>query len=238
MGQSEMKQHWNQLDSLQSRCLNHLLLKTISDDLSGRRIHTQFSTHTQTGRIFTVKPNLQTTPKQLTIRGVDFDPRNAFVAAEGCVLICADFKQIELRVLTHLSQDKELKTAIESEDDVFKSIASQWHRRPLAEITEDTRTQTKSIVYAIIYGMGPRTLAAKLDLSLEEAADLYVSFKRKYADIETFCNRVVAECRQNGYVRTLCGRRRYIEDINASDNKAKGKFTTTHISIFLQGALP
>ncbi|KAI5732839.1 hypothetical protein M8J76_004718 [Diaphorina citri] len=232
----QIRRHWNQLDSLQSRCLNHLLLKTISDDLSGRRIHTQFSTHTQTGRIFTVKPNLQTTPKQLTIRGVDFDPRNAFVAAEGCVLICADFKQIELRVLTHLSQDNELKTAIESEDDVFKSIASQWHRRPLAEITEDTRTQTKSIVYAIIYGMGPRTLAAKLDLSLEEAADLYVSFKRKYADIETFCNRVVADCRQNGYVRTLCGRRRYIEDINASDNKAKAAAERQAVNTCIQGS--
>lgn len=70
--------------------------------------------------------------------------------------------------------------------------------------------------------MGPRSLGTKLDISMESAADLYVAFKKKYAGIEEFCQGVVAECKRVGYVRTMCGRRRYIDNINASDNKTKG----------------
>uniref|UniRef100_A0A8D8T3V8 DNA polymerase theta n=2 Tax=Cacopsylla melanoneura TaxID=428564 RepID=A0A8D8T3V8_9HEMI len=237
------RRQWCQLDSLQSRCLNGLLFKhttsnqpTTPVDVQGDRIHTEFSTHSQTGRIFTIRPNLQTTPKTLNIEGVTFDPRNAFTAAQDCLLVCADFKQIELRVLTHLSGDKALKDAIESEDDVFKSISSQWHRIPLDSVSEDMRNQTKSICYAIIYGMGPRSLAAKLEISLEDAADLYAGFKKKYAQIDVFCSKIVAECRKDGYVKTLCQRRRYIGDIDSSDNKLRGSAERQAVNTCIQGS--
>ncbi|KAL1459056.1 hypothetical protein WDU94_011066 [Cyamophila willieti] len=121
-------------------------------------------------------------------------------------------------------------------NDVFKSISSQWHHIPLDSVSEDMRNQTKSICYAIIYGMGPRSLATKLDISLEEAADLYAGFKKKYAQIDVFCSQIVEECKRDGYVKTLCYRRRYIADINSRDNKLRGAAERQAVNTCIQGS--
>ena len=139
------------------------------------RIYVTCHTHTATGRVTVTKPNLQSVPRdyQLCYEGDTSDPlpadqhtcvsiRNMFVAAPGYVLLSADYSQLELRMMVHLSGDKSLWRALMGSQDVFKVMASDWLGIPLAQLTDQHRQQAKSICYGLMYGMGTKSFAAQL----------------------------------------------------------------------------
>lgn len=154
--------------------------------------------------------------------------RRAFVASKGCLLIAADYSQIELRILAHLSKDKKLTQLLKKgAGDVFKSIAASWLSKPISQITIEERQRSKQICYGILYGMGPKALAEQLDgqdILEEQAVEFMASFKSAYPDVQTYIEDIICNCRKQGYAETLTGRRRYLPDINIPGYNASGEF--------------
>lgn len=173
------------------------------------------------------EPNLQNVAKDFLIES--FGERNkrhlscrrAFAVPEGRQLISADFCQLELRVLAHLSRDKSLIDIFSTVDDVFTAIAAKWNRMPDNQITEQLRNKTKQICYGIIYGMGVRTMSESLKCTEDEAKNLLESFHKTYPGIRNYTEKIICDARSNGFVETIAGRRRYLPLINSNDNPTK-----------------
>ena len=136
--------------------------------------------------------------------------RRAFVPSDGCLLISADYSQMELRILAHLSKDKKLSTLLKNKDgDVFKAIAASWLNKSIDQISDDERQTSKQICYGILYGMGPKSLAEQLDgqnITEEEALLFMTSFKSAYPDVQTYIEEVISKCRKQVryYRKTKC----------------------------------
>lgn len=175
------------------------------------RIHTSFNQAvTATGRLSSSEPNLQNIP----VRGDDGkEIRRAFTAASGCRFFSADYSQIELRVLAHLSGDEGLIAAFRAGDDIHAATAAHIYKKPIEDVTRDERTRAKRANFGIVYGITVFGLAEQLGISRDEARSLidgyFGSFPRVAAYIEEQKERV----RQTGYAETLYGRRRYLPDI-------------------------
>ena len=163
-----------------------------------------------TGRLSSSDPNLQNIP----IRGEEGRRiRAAFIAAEGCVLVVADYSQIELRVLAHLSEDPVLVSAFRAGDDVHARTASEVFGVLPGAISADMRRAAKVINFGIIYGMGPQRLARELTIPLAEAERYIGNYFARYAGVRRYMSGVQAEARQRGYVTTILGRRRSFPDL-------------------------
>ncbi|XP_043761915.1 DNA polymerase nu [Cervus elaphus] len=206
-------------------------------------------TGTVSGRLSAKHPNIQGISKhpiQITkpqsFKGEEdeltISPRTAFVSSEGHTFLAADFSQIELRILAHLSGDPELlKLFQESErEDVFSTLTSQWKDISPERVTHADREQTKKVVYSVVYGAGKERLAACLGVPVQEAARFLESFLQKYKKIKDFTQAAIARCQQTGYVESLMGRRRPLPRIRAHDPQLRAQAERQAVNFVVQGS--
>jgi DNA polymerase-1 len=177
------------------------------------RLHTSFNqTGAATGRLSSSEPNLQNIP----VRGEEGRRiREAFVAPSGAVLIAADYSQIELRILAHLSTDPALVDAFSSGQDVHTRTAAEVFNVLPALVTPDQRRTAKVINFGILYGMGPQRLASELGIGVSQAQSYIADYFTRYAGVRRFLEGVVAEARERGFVTTLLGRRRAVPELRS-----------------------
>ena len=177
------------------------------------RVHTRYNQAVaQTGRLSSSDPNLQNIPIRTELgRRV----RDAFVAAEGCLLCAADYSQVELRILAHLSQDADLLDAYTSGQDVHARTASALFDVPAKEVTFEQRGQGKTVNFAVIYGQTQFALARNLSIEKSEAKRYIDAFFQRYAGVKRFMDEIVETAKSTGYVTTLLGRRRALADIRS-----------------------
>lgn len=178
------------------------------------RVHASFNqVVAATGRLSSSDPNLQNIPIR-TEAGREI--RSAFTAGwEGWSLLTADYSQIELRVLAHFSEDTTLCEAFASGQDIHTLVASQVNGVALDEVNSDMRRGAKAVNFGIIYGQSPFGLAKSLGISKDEAARFIADYFARYPGVEDFMHRTLADCRRDGYVKTLLGRRRAISGVRA-----------------------
>ncbi len=185
------------------------------------RVHTSFNqVVAATGRLSSNDPNLQNIPIR-TDEGREI--RSAFVAGPpGWKLLAADYSQIELRVLAHCSEDAALAAAFAREDDIHSLVASQVFSVPLAEVTPAQRRSAKAVNFGVIYGQSPFGLAKGLGISQEEAAQFIDGYFATYRGVAQFMLRTLDDCRRDGYVSTILGRRRAIQGVRPPDQLSLG----------------
>ncbi|EDV94624.1 DNA polymerase theta [Drosophila grimshawi] len=229
---------------LNYRKLSMLLSKNMQPLLKccqANRVHGQSITYTATGRISMSEPNLQNVAKdfeiQLGAEKINISCRSAFAPMDGkrC-LLSADFCQLEMRILAHLSQDQALLKVMNSPQDLFTAIAAHWNKIPESEVSEQLRNGTKQICYGIVYGMGMRSLAESLKCTEQEAQMISEQFHLAYAGIKAYAMKVVKFARNNGYVETITGRRRYLDHINSGEPQIKNQAERQAINSTIQGS--
>jgi len=197
------------------------------------RIHTTFNqTATATGRLSSSNPNLQNIP----VRGPQGSRMRAcFVAAPGKILVSADYSQIELRVLAHLSGDPTLLEAFRNNEDIHARTAGLLFDVPLDKVTPDMRRNAKTINFGIIYGMGPQKLAQEMHISMKEAKAFIERYFERLSKLKAFYDTIEEDAKQNGYVSTLAGRRRFTPDILSANNQLRSQARRQAINTRLQG---
>lgn len=188
------------------------LLKVISPD---GRIHTNFKmTVTATGRLSSTEPNLQNIPVR---RELGAQIRRMFVAKPGCLLVDADYSQIELRLLAHISGDETMREAFRSGEDIHRVTASQVFGVPAEEVTAQMRSSAKAVNFGIVYGISAFSLAQDIKVRPAEAKAYIEAYLEKYHGVREYMDRVIKEAKENGYVETLFGRRRPVPELKASN---------------------
>jgi len=198
------------------------------------RIHTSFNqTVAATGRLSSSDPNLQNIPVR-TEMGRQI--RAGFIPREsGWMLVAADYSQIELRILAHMSGDEALREAFLSGGDVHALTAARIFHKPLPEVGKAERDSAKAINFGIIYGMTAFRLGRDLGMGTGEAERFIENYFKVYAGVKAFIDRTLEECRRDGYVRTLAGRRRFIPDINAANHNARMQAERIAVNTPIQG---
>ncbi len=185
-------------------------LPTLVDPRDGR-VHTTFNqTVAGTGRLSSTDPNLQNIPIRRELGRLI---RRGFVAAPGTKLLAADYSQIELRLLAHLSQDPAFVTAFRAGGDIHKQTASIIFGVPVEEVTSEMRARAKTINFATIYGQGARALSLQLKISFAEAKEFISTYFERFAGIRAFLDSQVTLAREQGYVQTIFGRKRFIPEV-------------------------
>ncbi len=175
------------------------------------RIHTSFGqTGAATGRLSSSDPNLQNIPVR-TPRGAEI--RRSFIPAEGCTFIVADYSQIELRLMAHLSGDPAFIEAFRQGGDIHRQTAALIFGVDVAAVTPEMRARAKTINFATIYGQGPFALSRQIGVSQDEAKQVIARYFERFAGVRRFLDRQVELAREQGYVETISGRRRYIPEI-------------------------
>ena len=198
------------------------------------RIHASFNqTVAATGRLSSSDPNLQNIPIRTD---VGREIRRAFVAEAGNVLIAADYSQIELRILAHLSEDPALIEAFQRGDDIHAAVAAEVHSVPLEDVTREQRNGAKMINFGIVYGITPFGLARRMGVSNTEASRIIDDYKRRFAGITTFLADCVAQAEQHGFVETMLGRRRPIPDITSNQPNRRALAERMAINSVVQGS--
>ncbi|MBR5780209.1 MAG: DNA polymerase I [Clostridia bacterium] len=198
------------------------------------RIHTTFKqTQTLTGRLSSAEPNLQNIPVR-SEKGKEL--RRFFVADEGNILIDADYSQIELRVLAHVSDDETLINAFLSGEDIHTVTASQVFGVPAEFVTSEMRKRAKAVNFGIIYGIGDYSLSQDLKIPKKVAAEYIKSYLAKYSGVSEYLESTKSFARENGYVDTIFGRRRYIPEINATNKNLQAFGERVAMNTPIQGA--
>lgn len=189
-------------------------LLPLIDETTGR-LHTSFNQAVAaTGRLSSSDPNLQNIPVR-TVEGRRI--REAFIPAEGHEFLAADYSQIELRVLAHLTEDPVLLQAFRDGEDIHRRTAAEVFEVAPDDVTAVMRTKAKVINFGILYGMGAHRLSGELDIPMSEASAYIERYFERYAKVRDFADRVVAKGREDGYVETLVGRRRYLPDLTSRE---------------------
>ena len=188
------------------------------------RVHTSFKQDVAaTGRLSSTDPNLQNIPVR-TRDGREI--RAAFIPGHaGWQLLCADYSQIELRVLAHFSRDEALVACFCRRRDIHAQVASEVYGVPLAEVTAEMRRAAKAINFGVIYGQSPFGLAKSLSIEKSEAAAFIDAYFERYPGVDKFMEKILAECQKNGYVSTALGRRRAIQGV--ATLRASRRITST-----------
>ena len=183
-------------------------------DAAGR-IHSRFDqVATATGRISSAEPNLQNIPVRTELgRQI----RRAFIARPGCVLVDADYSQIELRVLAHMSGDETMIEAFREGQDIHARTASEVYGVPLEQVTHEMRSASKAVNFGIVYGISDFTLAKNISVSRKEAREFIERYFERYPGVKRYMDAAVAEGREKGYVTTLMGRRRYLPELASAN---------------------
>ncbi|WP_313293731.1 DNA polymerase I [Faecalispora jeddahensis] len=188
------------------------LLKVIGPD---GRIHSSFNqTETRTGRISSTEPNLQNIPVR-TEQGREL--RRFFIARPGWVLVDADYSQIELRVLAHVADDKNMIEAFRENADIHRSTAAQVFRMPEEMVTPIMRSRAKAVNFGIVYGIGAFSLSKNIGVTRKEADDYIKAYLAHYDGVRSYMNHVVELAKERGYAETLFGRRRYLPELTSSN---------------------
>lgn len=184
------------------------------NDKTGR-IHSYFhQTITATGRISSTEPNLQNIP---TREEIGKQLRKVFKPREGYIYVDADYSQIELRVLAHISQDKHMLEAFKNGEDIHKQAASKVLGIPIEEVTKEQRGKAKAVNFGIVYGISDFGLAEQIGVSRKEAKQYIEQYLEKYSGIKKFMDDIVEEAKEKGYVETLFHRRRYIPELTSKN---------------------
>ena len=196
-------------------------------------IHTSFNqTITATGRLSSSDPNLQNIP----IGGEDGkEIRKAFIPEPGCLFFSADYSQIELRVMAHLSQDPQMIEVFREGKDLHAATAANIYKKPIEEVTRDERTKSKRANFGIIYGITVFGLVERLDIPRDEAKMLIDGYFDTFPQVHDYMEKSKEVARQQGYVTTLFGRRRYLPDINSANSVVRGFAERNAINAPIQG---
>lgn len=206
------------------------LLKEISAD---GRIHTNFQmTVTATGRLSSTEPNLQNIPVRRELGG---QIRRMFVASPGKVLVDADYSQIELRLLAHISGDETMIRAFQDGEDIHAVTASQVFDVPLPEVTSLQRSRAKAVNFGIVYGISAFSLAQDIGVFQNEAKAYMDSYFAKYHGVREYMKRIVEQAKHDGYVTTLFGRRRELPELKASNFNVRSFGERVALNMPIQG---
>ncbi len=198
-------------------------------------IHTSYNQAvTATGRLSSNNPNLQNIPVR-TEKGREI--RRAFVPrSPEYTLLAADYSQIELRIIAHLSQDPAMVNDFNLGHDIHAATAAKVFHVPMDQVTKEQRSRAKAVNFGIIYGMSAFGLAERMELSRSEAADIIKKYFEEYAGIKEYMNRSIALARERGYAETILGRRRYLRDINGANSVVRGFAERNAINAPIQGS--
>lgn len=206
------------------------LLKAAKPD---GRVRTKFQmTATATGRLSSAEPNLQNIPTRTELGS---ELRRMFVPAPGCVLVDADYSQIELRLLAHISGDEAMQEAFRSGEDFHSVTASQVFGVPLDEVTSSMRRAAKAVNFGIVYGISAFSLSQDLEISTDEARAYIDAYFARFPGVKRYMENVVKKSRETGYAETLFRRRRTIPEINASKYATKSFGERVALNMPIQG---
>ena len=217
------------------------LLNTYIDSLpkqlnkSTNRIHTEYvQTIASTGRLSSVNPNLQNIPIR-TSRGKEI--RKAFIAKnKDYFLMAADYSQIELRIIASLSEEENMMNAFKNKEDIHSSTASAVFNVPINKVTKEQRSNAKVVNFGIIYGVSAFGLSNQTNLNRKESKELIEKYFEKYPKLKHYMNNQISFARDNGYVETILGRRRYLKDINSQNSIVRGAAERNAINAPIQGS--
>ena len=188
------------------------LLKVIGPD---GRIHSTFNqTEARTGRLSSDNPNLQNIPIRTELGS---QLRGFFIAKPGCVFVDADYSQIELRILAHITGDEHMQAAFRAGEDIHRSTAAKIYGIPLEEVTPRLRTAAKAINFGIMYGKGAFSLSEDLGVSVREAGSFLKSYFASFPKVDSYMHKTIADAKEKGYVSTLFGRRRALPELASSN---------------------
>ncbi|SMM98718.1 DNA polymerase I [uncultured Candidatus Thioglobus sp.] len=203
-------------------------------DLNTQRIHTSYhQSGTATGRLSSSNPNLQNIPIRSEL-GARI--RGAFIAREGFVVVAADYSQIELRIMAHISQDTHLLEAFNNDMDVHSATAAMMFDKPLEEVTTDDRRNAKAINFGLIYGMSAFGLAKQIDVSRTKAKQYIEAYFENYPAVAKYMQDTKESAKEKGYVETVMGRRLYLPQINANNKMLQQHALRTAINAPMQGS--
>jgi DNA polymerase-1 len=223
---------WRQLVKLQNTYVDALPNQV---DAVTKRIHTDYmQTVAATGRLSSNNPNLQNIPIR-TERGRQI--RKAFVARdENYTLVSADYSQIELRIIAALSGEENMIQSFQKNEDIHKATASKVFNVPLEEVTREQRSHAKTVNFGIIYGVSAFGLSNQTSLSRAESAALIEAYYQTYPSLKSYINNQIQFARENGYVQTILGRRRYLKDINSQNAIVRGGAERNAVNAPIQGS--
>ena len=217
------------------------LLNTYIDSLpkqlhkSTNRIHTEYvQTVASTGRLSSINPNLQNIPIR-TSRGKEI--RKAFIAKnKDYFLMAADYSQIELRIIASLSEEENMINAFKNKEDIHSSTAAAVFNVPINKVTKEQRSNAKVVNFGIIYGVSAFGLSNQTNLNRKESKELIEKYFEKYPKLKHYMNNQISFARDNGFVETILGRRRYLKDINSQNSIVRGAAERNAINAPIQGS--
>lgn len=223
---------WRQLIKLQNTYVDALPNQV---DKITHRIHTDYmQTVAATGRLSSNNPNLQNIPIR-TERGRQI--RKAFVARdENYTIVSADYSQIELRIIAALSGEENMIAAFQNHEDIHKSTASKVFNVPLEEVTREQRSHAKTVNFGIIYGVSAFGLSNQTSLSRSESGALIEAYYKTYPRLKSYIQEQIEYARENGFVQTILGRRRYLKDINSANAVVRGASERNAVNAPIQGS--
>jgi DNA polymerase I len=221
---------WRKLSKLKSTYID--ALPPLVDPRTGR-IHPRFhQLGAATGRLSASDPNVQNIP----IRGVEGARiREAFIPAEGRILVSADYSQVELRILAHYSGDPSLVEAFVQGDDIHRRTAAEVAGIALSEVTDEQRARAKAVNFGIIYGSSAYGLAQQLGIAAGEAQATIDAYFARYQGVRRFIDETTERAREAGFVRTLFGRRRYLPDLSSRNHGLRQAAERMAVNTVIQG---
>ncbi len=235
LSQHEIVKHildFRQLSKLKSTYVDALPLLV---NAKTGRVHTSFNQAVAaTGRLSSTNPNLQNIPIRTDLGK---EVRKAFIRRdENHILLSADYSQIELRIIAHISNDENMKEAFRSGHDIHTATAARIYNIPMEEVTKDQRRNAKSVNFGIVYGISAFGLANNLGIPRKEAAEIIENYFKTYPGVKDYMNNTIAFAKQNGFVETIMGRRRYLRDINSANAVHRGFAERNAINAPIQGS--
>ncbi len=223
---------WRSLVKLQNTYVEALPMQV---DIKSGRVHTDYmQTVAATGRLSSNNPNLQNIPIR-TERGRQI--RKAFIPRdENYTMLSADYSQIELRIIAALSGEENMILAFQNGEDIHKSTAAKVFEVALEEVTREQRSHAKTVNFGIVYGVSAFGLSNQTSLSRKESAELIEAYYATYPRLKTYINEQIQFARENGYVQTILGRRRYLKDINSANAIVRGAAERNAVNAPIQGS--
>ncbi|HLP15136.1 MAG TPA: DNA polymerase I [Bacteroidota bacterium] len=222
---------YRQLQKMKSTYVD-ALPKLIHPDT--KRVHTSYNqTIASTGRLSSSEPNLQNIP----IRSeMGREIRRAFIPGHpGMTMLSADYSQIELRIMAHISADPALVSAFHAGEDIHSTTAAKIFNVAIADVSKDMRRKAKEVNFGIMYGLGAFGLASRLEIPQSEARDIISKYFERFPNVKKYISETIASAREKGYVEALSGRRRYLPDINSRNNPIKANAERQAINMPIQG---